>query len=286
MFAWQPGVLRTEIARHLPALHHVLERVAAAATPDEQQSLLRELFPKAPLISFDYGVLEKSERVYVIPAYFGWDDVGTWAAISRMRPRDPAGNSVRGRVLLHDAEDIVVEATDHRLIGAVGVSDLVIVDTDEATLVCHKGRAHEVREIARQARDLQRTRPTFPPEPATAHCVDKPWGRELWWAVTDHSVGKLLEVRAGHSLSLQYHEQKHETMFFQTGSGQLLLGETWHEVGPGSVFTIAPGTVHQLVATTDLTLMEVSTPHLQDVVRLADRYGRTDLSPREAKDPR
>lgn len=104
--------------------------------------------------------------------------------------------------------------------------------------------------------------------------VDKPWGRELWWAVTEHYVGKILEVKAGHSLSLQYHVQKHETMLFHQGTGDLILGEETVRIEPGKVVTIEPGTLHKVIAETDLTILEVSTPHLDDVVRVKDDYGR------------
>jgi quercetin dioxygenase-like cupin family protein len=115
--------------------------------------------------------------------------------------------------------------------------------------------------------------------------VDKPWGWELWWARTERYVGKLLHVRAGESLSLQYHEVKDETIMVQ--SGRLLLETrraedsgalTRHELGPGDTFHIAPRTVHRMTGLTDCDILEVSTPELEDVVRLEDRYGRAGTS--------
>jgi mannose-6-phosphate isomerase-like protein (cupin superfamily) len=113
-----------------------------------------------------------------------------------------------------------------------------------------------------------------------ARRVEKPWGHELIWAETDDYVGKLLFVRAGHALSLQYHEVKDESWYIQSGTARLELGTigedglTARDIGPGDVFRYPPGTVHRVTATTDLTIFEVSTPHLDDVVRLEDRYGR------------
>lgn len=106
--------------------------------------------------------------------------------------------------------------------------------------------------------------------------VEKPWGREVWYAVTDRYAGKVLEVRAGHALSLQYHRRKRETLYFRSGSGRLRLGDRVIPVEPGLAVTIEPGTVHRVEATTDLEILEVSTPELDDVVRLEDRYGRAD----------
>jgi mannose-6-phosphate isomerase-like protein (cupin superfamily) len=114
--------------------------------------------------------------------------------------------------------------------------------------------------------------------------VEKPWGYELIWALTDVYCGKLLFVRAGHSLSLQFHRQKDESWFVQSGRAKLELGEVGasmlHEevIAPGAAFHYAPGTVHRVTAIEDTTILEVSTPHLDDVVRLDDAYGRQGTS--------
>lgn len=108
--------------------------------------------------------------------------------------------------------------------------------------------------------------------------VDKPWGREIWWAVTDAYVGKIIEVKGGHSLSLQYHRQKLESMYFLAGRGRLLVGEREQEIVPGLAVTIPPGTVHRIWAQEDLRILEVSTPQVEDVVRLEDAYGRAAAS--------
>jgi mannose-6-phosphate isomerase-like protein (cupin superfamily) len=111
--------------------------------------------------------------------------------------------------------------------------------------------------------------------------VEKPWGYELIWAETEAYVGKLLFVRAGHALSLQYHEVKDESWLVHSGTARLELGTVGDEqletlvIGAGDVFRYVPGTVHRVTAETDLTIFEVSTPHLDDVIRLDDRYGRT-----------
>ncbi len=104
--------------------------------------------------------------------------------------------------------------------------------------------------------------------------VEKPWGRELWWAETEAYLGKVLEVRAGHCLSLQYHREKLETLFFSGGRGRLTLGGAEHDIRPGMSVTIPPGVRHRISAETDLTILEVSTAHPDDVVRVEDAYGR------------
>ncbi|AEW06356.1 Cupin 2 conserved barrel domain protein [Sulfobacillus acidophilus DSM 10332] len=108
--------------------------------------------------------------------------------------------------------------------------------------------------------------------------VEKPWGYEVWWAVTERYVGKLIHVNQGHSLSLQYHVQKHESMYVIQGEAELLLGEETRRLKPGDAVMIAPPTRHRLTAITDVDVIEVSTPELDDVVRLEDRYGREGTS--------
>lgn len=115
--------------------------------------------------------------------------------------------------------------------------------------------------------------------------VNKPWGGEEIFACTERYVGKILSVKQGHSLSLQYHEVKDETMRILDGRCELHIGQD-HDagelriltLGPGEVCHIPPGTVHRLVALSDVRIIEVSTPELTDVVRLEDRYGRAGTS--------
>src|SRR5512142_664057 len=110
--------------------------------------------------------------------------------------------------------------------------------------------------------------------------VEKPWGHELWWAFTERYVGKLLHVKAGHRLSLQYHERKDETIHVQSGDMLLLIGDADGEglrevrMAPGESCRIPPLTRHRMVALTDCDVLEVSTPEVEDVVRLEDAYGR------------
>lgn len=104
--------------------------------------------------------------------------------------------------------------------------------------------------------------------------VDKPWGKEIWWTVTNDYIGKIIEVHAGHSLSLQYHQHKRETMFFLEGNGILQLGEGFVTIKPGLIVEIPPKAIHRITADSTIVLLEVSTPQVDDVVRLEDNYGR------------
>jgi mannose-6-phosphate isomerase len=111
--------------------------------------------------------------------------------------------------------------------------------------------------------------------------VDKPWGYELIWALTDDYCGKLLFVKAGEALSLQFHREKDESWLIHSGRAELEMGEpgegvpNFEVVGAGAAFRIRPGTVHRVKALEDTTIIEVSTPQIEDIVRLEDKYGRT-----------
>jgi mannose-6-phosphate isomerase len=121
---------------------------------------------------------------------------------------------------------------------------------------------------------------TLEPWEFEARRVEKPWGWELIWADAEAYVGKILFVRAGHSLSLQFHREKDESWYVQSGRAKLELGRSGDPVlneeiiQAGATFRFRPGTVHRVTALEDTTIVEVSTPHLDDVVRLEDRYGR------------
>ena len=112
--------------------------------------------------------------------------------------------------------------------------------------------------------------------------VDKPWGHELIWALTDDYCGKILFVKAGESLSLQFHREKDESWLIHSGRAELEMGAPGDKmpsseiVGPGAAFRVKPGTIHRVKALEDTTIIEVSTPQLEDVVRLDDRYGRVE----------
>ena len=114
--------------------------------------------------------------------------------------------------------------------------------------------------------------------------IEKPWGHELLWALTEDYCGKLLVINAGHSLSLQFHREKDESWLVESGRARLELGRAGeaalHEevVTAGAAFHYSPGTVHRLTALEDTTILEVSTPHLDDVIRLEDAYGRAGTS--------
>lgn len=297
MFAWKVSTLRALIAAHLPWLHEGLERIAPALGTPRQETAIREAFSAFRSLSIDYGLMERAENVAVIPGDFGWDDVGSWAALERVREKDERGNVSEGRVVAIDTTDCILfnpggaAAGGDRLLVTYGVHGLVVVDTPDVLLVADKTQSAHLKQVAEELRrrglerylDGEAARAADPPgtgalEAAGLRVIEKPWGQEIWWAATDRYVGKIIEVRAGHALSLQYHRVKLETMLFTRGSGTFHLGSRRIAIREGLCVTIPPGTLHRVEAETDVQIYEVSTPETEDVVRLADDYGRATFA--------
>lgn len=157
MFVWRTSAIRDALARHMPALHQGLERIAAAWHTPQAAEVAQAVFAELESISIDYGVLEKAEHIVVIPADFGWDDAGSWPAFERLFSPDEDGNVVRGaRHVGIDTSQciVVVNGEQPKLVATLGVRDLVIVETEDVTLICAKERAQDIRALLARLRTL------------------------------------------------------------------------------------------------------------------------------------
>ncbi len=289
-FLWNAGIFVARAARlaeafrqHLPAVGEQLPALAEAAAAGDLDRLAL-LYRDFPRISLDFGVIEKEAGgLAVVPADFAWDDVGAWTALARLLPAGGDGNVVLGPATAVAARDTIVY-TDAPQTLVVGTGGVVVARAEDRVLVCGREHAAELKAVLKAlpatAGAAPGAHPAAAPPPRgeasfpEPRVVGKPWGREVWWAHSPHYLGKLLEVKAGHRLSLQYHRQKHETLYVLAGEGSFTVGDRVIAVRPGTAVALPPGTVHRIEATTDLTLLEVSTPHPDDVVRLEDAYGR------------
>jgi mannose-1-phosphate guanylyltransferase len=299
---WNTGVLvataRTvleAIRRHMPAIGAGLEAIRARAQGGEETAwaeTVEKVFPGLPATSFDYGVLQHAHNLAAVRGEFPWDDVGNWDSLTRVSA-DAAGNHVHGASVALDVRRSVLrnESSDRMLIG-FGLEDVAVIVTDRVIVVAPRERSAEWKEMLRVLTEKGygtligvEDGPGVEPAPlgpglaaaaasGMATVVEKPWGREIWWAQTERYAAKLIEVHAGQELSLQYHEEKMETQLFLYGSGQVVLaGREW-AIRPGLRLTIRPGQVHRVTADSDVLFLEASSPELDDVVRLDDRYGR------------
>ncbi len=151
MFCWKASVILREIERLMPELACGLKKLQAAIGSPHEPTTVGEVYPTLPKDTIDYGVLEKAERVLVVPADIGWSDVGTWSALLDVLAREQGANVALagGELLAIDTRNTLVCAP-HKLVATVGVEDLVIVDSDTALLVCHRDRAADVKKIVEQ----------------------------------------------------------------------------------------------------------------------------------------
>ncbi len=148
MFVWRVPVVEAAFKVHAAELYAGLAQLEAAArSPGGWAKALPEIYPSLKKISVDYAVMEKSTNVVVVPATFDWDDVGAWPAIAKHFTADEAGNVLRGLAMVEGGANNIVVSTDGHLTAVVGASDLIVVHTAEATLVCHKDKAQEIKAL-------------------------------------------------------------------------------------------------------------------------------------------
>lgn len=145
MFIWRADTILDQVERHLPDAHDAFKPVREAGG-DVDIDTLTEAFRESPRISIDYGVMEQADSVYVVPGAFEWNDVGDWRAVYDLSDKDEHGNVIQGNVIMQDSSRCYVQAGD-RLVVLVGIHDAVVVDTDDAVLVCNRESAQQVKQV-------------------------------------------------------------------------------------------------------------------------------------------
>lgn len=154
MFVWRVPVVEAAFKTHAPDLYAGLAKLESAAkSSGDWSAALAQLYPTLPKISVDYALMEKSTNVVVVPATFDWDDVGAWPAIAKHFKQDAAGNVLRGVAMVEDGKGNIVVSDDGHLTAVVGASDLIVVHTPEATLVCPKDRAQDIKALLKRLAD-------------------------------------------------------------------------------------------------------------------------------------
>ncbi len=274
MFCFRVGEFLNQLARCAPA---VSEAVIAAwqATPRNQAPVAIDAvsFARIADISVDYAVMEKAERVAVVPGRFDWSDIGSWQALGELVPADAAGNRVQGEAVLVDAENCFVRSED-RLVAALGVHDLLVVDTPDALLVADRSRAQDVKSIVQRLK-------TSGHESARLHrTVHRPWGTYTVLEEGPRFKIKRIVVKPGASLSLQYHHRRSEHWVVVSGAARIVNGEREITLGADQSSYIPAGTPHRLAnpGAVDCVMIEVQSGDYlgeDDIVRLEDNYGRS-----------
>ena len=156
MFIWKVSSILDNFKQHMPNIYDGLVRIKDAIGTDAENEVLNAEFDAFISESIDYGIMEKASDIYVIPGTFGWDDVGSWLAIERINKTNEFGNVIKGNVVTVNTRNTIIEGSD-KLIATVGMEDTIIVDTDDALLVCAKERAGEIKKVLENLRICNRT---------------------------------------------------------------------------------------------------------------------------------
>lgn len=152
MFMWKISTILSSMEKNLPEIYKGLLTIENAIGTDKEEEVLNTVFEGLPSESVDYGILEKEDSIYVLPGSFGWDDVGSWLSVERLKETNDAGNVVEGNVMVYNVQNCIIEG-HKKLIAAVGVNDLVIVDTEDATLICSKECTADIKKITESLRN-------------------------------------------------------------------------------------------------------------------------------------
>ena len=262
------AAMRSHAGALLAAVEGALEAEDAVKTP---RVLAEAHFARAPDVSFDYAVMEKAQKRAVVRGTFDWSDVGSWAALAELTPADAEGNRVAGEAVLVDAGDCFIQSD--RVVAAVGVQHLLIVDTADALLVAERGRAQDVKAVVERLKLASH-------ESVRLHrTVHRPWGTYTVLEEGPRFKIKRIVVKPGAALSLQMHHHRSEHWVVVAGMAKVVCGEEEKFLRPDESTYIRAGTAHRLSnpGSIDCVMIEVQAGDYvgeDDIVRMEDKYGR------------
>ncbi len=274
IFMWKASVVLHELERQKPALVKGLKRITNMIQEGAAKAEIAKQYHRLESVSIDHGVMEHSSKATVIPVDFGWSDVGSWGSLEEVAPRTRTGNVINGNIMDIDSENSVLFA-DRRIVATIGLSDMVVVDTPDATLVCPKSRAQDVKKI------VQELKKRDAPEHLEHLTVMRPWGA---YTVLEEAPGykvKRITVMPGRRLSLQLHHKRSEHWVVITGQARVTRGDEVYNLRAGESTGIPVETPHRLENSGKdvLEIIEVQNGGYlgeDDIVRFQDDFGRGD----------
>ena len=281
-YYWNSGMFLFKASRYLQELKTHRPDIAAACeeavgTVSTDLDFIRvdtEAFTACPDDSIDYAVMEKTGEAVVVPMDAGWNDIGSWSSLWDVSDKDDSGNATSGDVLLLDTKNSFVWA-DEKLVALVGIDDVVVVSTKDATLVAHKEKAQDAKVIASQLKNRGRSEWELHRE------VYRPWGK---YDSVDHGERyqvKRITVKPGAKLSVQMHHHRAEHWVVVSGVARVTNGDETFLLGENESTYIPIGVVHALEnpGKVPLEIIEIQSGSYlgeDDIVRFEDRYGRVD----------
>jgi mannose-1-phosphate guanylyltransferase/mannose-6-phosphate isomerase len=272
MFIWKVKTFLREVERHMPSLHQGLEKIKQSIGTNELAATVTEVFSALEPISIDYGIMEKTDRAAVVPADIGWSDVGSWNALEDVTDKDPAGNIIAGNVINVDSTNSILYA-DRRVVATIGLRDTIVVDTPDATLVCSKEKAQDVKKVVDELKKRNAE------ERLTHRTVHRPWGNYTVLEEGERYKIKRIMVNPGAKLSHQLHYHRSEHWVVVTGTARVTNGDREYDVHPNESTYIPMSTKHRLEnrGRIPLQIIEVQNGEYlaeDDIVRFDDDYHR------------
>lgn len=281
-YDWNSGMFMFKASRYLEELGqhnpHMLEAVraayASANTDLDFVRIDREAFSKVPDDSIDYAVMEKTSRAAVIPVACDWSDIGSWSALWLAGVRDGQGNLREGDTIAVNTRNSLLRSHDRHLLATVGVDDLIVVTTPDATLVAHRDAAQDVKRVVDELKAAGRS------EHSLHRIVRRPWGSYDSIESGDRFQVKRIVVKPGAALSLQKHHHRAEHWIVVSGTAEVTCDDRTFLLGENQSTYIPLGSVHRLrnPGKVALELIEVQSGSYlgeDDIVRLEDVYGRS-----------
>lgn len=277
MFCFSAGAMLREMEQHCSEILAATRLCMAQSRKAEGRGFTQiELDPKTfdqvPDDSIDYAIMEASGNVAVVPCSIGWSDIGSWSALGDLTAADEKGNRIEGEALLHDVNNCYIQSNE-RIVGAVGISNLIIIDTPDAVLIADRNRAQDVKHLyaslkadGHEAHKLHRM-------------VYRPWGTYTVLEEGPRFKIKRIEVKPGGKLSLQMHHHRSEHWIVVSGMAKVTNGEYEMLVNINESTYIPAGHKHRLenVGVVGLVMIEVQSGEYlgeDDIVRFEDNYGR------------
>lgn len=274
MFVWRASTILDEIHQHLPGVYEVIKAILAERrTSGDFQKAVEKHFAAMPSISIDYGVLERSGRVSLVPCDIGWNDVGSWQAVHEISAKDANGNALQGKVIAVDCRNNLIRA-EKRLVAAIGVEDLCVIETADAVLISKNDQTQRVREVVDELHKRGATEHVYHAK------VNRPWGS--YTVLEEDRDGfkiKRIEVAPGGRLSLQSHKQRSEHWVVVSGIATVTNGEEVIIVHKNQSTYIPIGSKHRLEnhGSEPLHIVEIQVGDYlgeDDIQRYEDNYGR------------